>query len=80
MEEKRFLIVQCPTCERKLRLTVTQKTKGRTVEFTCPNCGSKDRVTIPRRAADLPSLHSFLQDLPESFQDLEGLGGKNRNN
>jgi hypothetical protein len=38
---------QCPRCDKKLRLTVSEKNFGHEVEVTCPGCSNTFRTTIP---------------------------------
>ena len=49
--------VQCPGCGVKLRLTISEKDYGKTVEITCSKCGVKCRTTIPPPAAQKEPPH-----------------------
>lgn len=46
MEEKEYRHIPCINCDFTLRLTVSKKNYGRTVEVTCPTCGAKFQTTI----------------------------------
>jgi uncharacterized protein YbaR (Trm112 family) len=72
MEEKGFRIVQCPECKCKLRLKITEKQYGKTLEVTCPKCKTKCRTKIPV-PADLGEKAPAPKDPSvDSFKDLFG--------
>ncbi len=79
--EKGFRLVKCPglDCPVTLRLNVSEKNYGKTIEATCPRCGAKCRTTIPK-PAEKPQVKPPVEPFNfRDFSDLSDLFGKDAN-
>jgi len=75
--EKGFRLVQCPSCSTKLRLSISEKQYGKTLEVTCPKCHTKCRTTIPIPPADVEQKepeqhHPSTNPFEDQFEDILG--------
>ncbi|MDR2442526.1 MAG: hypothetical protein LBE31_03280 [Deltaproteobacteria bacterium] len=55
------MLIECQTCQKKLNISEEKIPFGRPFTFVCPNCKSKNTMTLPERRV----MEISLEDPPE---------------